>query len=195
MPPRAHVTSVQALESFRASLLIYVSKARPTLEEVSADVLRARSWLENEQRTHWENEVRKRTRALEQAQQALFSAKLSNLRKESAAEVKAVHLAKRALEEAREKLRRVKQWTREFDSRVEPLVKQMEKLHTLLSNDLVQAAAYLAEAIATLESYADVAMGATASAPPPAQARDLNPGPSREAAPGVPAGADKPVEP
>ncbi len=42
MPERAHVTSVDALESFRANLIIYLSKARPTLEEVSADVQRMR---------------------------------------------------------------------------------------------------------------------------------------------------------
>ena len=64
MPERAHVTSVDALESFRASLIVYLSKARPTLEEVSADVQRTRGWLEDEQRTHWENELRRRSRAL-----------------------------------------------------------------------------------------------------------------------------------
>ena len=48
MPERAHVTSLEALESFRASLILYVSKARPTLEEVSADVVRTRLWLEND---------------------------------------------------------------------------------------------------------------------------------------------------
>ena len=63
MPDRAHVTSVDALESFRANLIIYLSKARPTLDEVSADVQRIHGWLENEQRTHWENELRRRSRA------------------------------------------------------------------------------------------------------------------------------------
>jgi hypothetical protein len=77
---KANVTSVEALKAFRASLIIYVSKARPALEEVSADVQRMRSWLENDQRTHWENQLRRRLKVLEQAQQALFSAKIGNLR-------------------------------------------------------------------------------------------------------------------
>ena len=63
MPDRAHVTSVEALESFRANLIVYLSKARPTLDEVSSDVQRIQGWLENEQRTHWENELRRRGRA------------------------------------------------------------------------------------------------------------------------------------
>ncbi len=78
MPQKAHVTSVEALEAFRSSLIVYVSKARPTLEEVTADVLRTRLWLETEQRTHWEGQVRRRAKELEQAQAALFSARISN---------------------------------------------------------------------------------------------------------------------
>jgi hypothetical protein len=157
MPERAHVTSVDALESFRANLIVYLSKARPTLEEVSAAVQRMRGWLEDEQRTHWENEFRRRSRALQEAQQALFSAKLSNLREASAAEQMAVQRTKRARDEAEGKLRVLKQWNRVFDNRVDPLVKQMEKLHTVLAHDMVQAVAFLAQAIQTLDAYARIA--------------------------------------
>src|SRR2546427_5672453 len=146
---QAQVTSVDAIEAFRSSLILFLSKARPTLEEVSADVLRTRSWLENEQRTRWEHEVRRRHKELEQAQQALFSARLSNLRKESAAEVMAAHRARRELDEAENKLRILKRWAREFDGRVQPLLKQIEKLHTVLANDMVKATAYLAQAVNT----------------------------------------------
>jgi len=157
MPERAHVTSVDALEAFRANLIIYLSRARPTLEEVSADVQRMRAWLEGEQRTYWEKEVRQRSRALQEAQAALFSAKLSSFREASALEAMAVQRAKRALDEADGKLRVLKQWNRVFDNRVDPLVKQMEKLHSVLAHDMVQAIAYLAQAIETLDKYAEVA--------------------------------------
>jgi len=167
MPQKANVTEIDALESFRARLLVYVFKARPTLEEVSADVLRLRLWLEGQQRTHWENEFRKRTRRLEEAQQALFGAKLSNLRKESAAEVNAVHRARRDLDEAEHKLRVLKQWARDFESRVEPMVKQMEKLHTILANDMIQAAAFLDQAVKTLDAYAGTVVP-SAAVPGPA---------------------------
>jgi hypothetical protein len=157
MPDRAHVTSVDALESFRANLIVYLSKARPTLEEVSSAVQRTRGWLENEQRAHWEGELRRRSRALEEAQQALFSSKLSSFRETSAAEQMAVQRSRRAVEEAEGKLRMLKQWSRVFDNRVDPLVKQMEKLHTVLAHDMVQAVAFLAQAVNTLDAYAEVA--------------------------------------
>jgi hypothetical protein len=170
MTQKANVTALDALEAFRADLVLYISKARPTLEEVSAEVLRARLWLENEQRTHWENQLRRRTRELEQAQQALFSARISNLREETSAEVNAFHRAKRAHDEAEGKLRILKRWNRDFENRVQPLVKQTEKLHTLLTNDLVQAMAYLAQAVSTLDAYAGSLPPSAAPGPAPAGA-------------------------
>jgi len=164
MPQKAHVTSVDAIEAFRANLIHYVSKARPTLEEVSADVLRARLWLQDEQRIYWEGQVRRRAKELEEAQQALFSARIANLREESTAEQANFHRARRALNDAQDKLRILKTWNREFDSRVGPLVKQMEKLHTILANDLTQAIVYLAEAIRALDAYAGIQPSAAPSA-------------------------------
>jgi hypothetical protein len=160
MPQKAHVTSLDALESFRSNLIIFLSQARPAVDEVSADVLRTRMWLENEQRMHWENQVRRRIKELEQAQQALFSARLGALHTGSSMEQLQVHRAKAGLVDAESKLRIVKKWDREFEGRVQPLVKQMEKLQTVLSNDMVQAVAYLTQAINTLAAYAE-----TGSAP------------------------------
>src|SRR4051812_13752597 len=100
MPDKAHVTSVEVLDAFRTSLILYVSKARPAVEEVSADVLRAKLWLENDQRLHWEAQVRRRGIALEQTRQALSSARMSNLSQAGSAELMAFHKAKRAFEEA-----------------------------------------------------------------------------------------------
>ena len=175
MPDRAHVTSVDALEAFRSSLIVYLSKARPTLEEVSSDVQRMRSWLEGEKRLYWESEFRRRSRALQEAQAALFSSRLSRMREASAAEQMAVQRAKRALEEAEAKLRVVKQWNRVFDNRVDPLVKQMEKLHTVLANDMVQAVAFLTQAVQTLGAYAEVAPP-PAAGPAPAGSKGAEPG-------------------
>jgi chromosome segregation ATPase len=157
MPERAHVTSLDALDSFRASLIVYLTKAKPTLEEVSNDVLRTRVWLENDQRTHWENQLRQRGKRLQEAEQALFSARLSNLREATDAEQMAVQRARRAFEEAENKLRRVKQWIREFDTRIEPLVKQLDHLRNLYTVDMPHAVATLAEIIKTLSDYAGLA--------------------------------------
>jgi hypothetical protein len=157
MSQKAHVSSLDALQAFRSDLIVYLNQARPALDEISAEVLRTRMWLENDQRVYWENQLRHRTRDLEQAQQTLFSARLGVLRKESAAEQLAVRKAKESVEAAMQKLRTVKKWDRDFESRVQPLVKQMEKLHTVFSNDMVQALASLTQTINILAAYAEIA--------------------------------------
>jgi DNA repair ATPase RecN len=165
MPEQAHVSSVDALEAFRSSLIVYLSKARPALEEVSADVMRTRSWLEDEQRTHWENEMRRRLRALQEAQQALFSARLSTFREETSAEMMMVQRTKRAFQEGEEKLKVIKKWTRDYDNRVGPLLKQTEKLQTVLAHDMAHAVAFLTQAINALHAYAGVVPSSSTTAP------------------------------
>lgn len=172
MPERAHVTSVDAIKAFKTSLIVYLSKARPTLDEISADILRLRLWLQDDQRVHWEGEIRRRARKLEDAQQALFSARISNLSDATSAEQMALNRAKKAMDEAQEKLRTVKRWTRDFDSRVEPMAKQLAKLQTMLSEEMPRAVTYLTHAIGSLDAYANVAQPLAAEAPasPPAAA-------------------------
>ena len=174
MPERANVTSVEAIELFRSQLIVYLTKARPTVEEASAEVVRTRSWLETEQRVHWEKEMRRRAKTLEQAEQELFSSRISSLKDESSLQQLAVQRAKRALEEADGKLRVVKRWAREFDNRIQPLLKQIEKLHTVLSHDMVKGVASLTQTVNTLAAYAEVGQapassgsgGAAATNPP-----------------------------
>lgn len=168
MAERAHVTSVDAIESFRAHLIAYLGKARPLLEDASDEVSRTRQWLESDRRVFWENQVRRRTKILQEAQQAVFSARLSNLRETTTAEQVAVQRAKRALNEAEEKLRIVKKWALEFDHRADPLVKQLESLRTMLGNTMPKAVSHLAQVVKTLDAYAGVVppAGAPVAAPP-----------------------------
>jgi hypothetical protein len=181
MPQGAHVTSTEAIEAFRASLFIYLSKARPLLEDACDEVSRTRQWLQQEQRVHWENNRRRRAKQLEEAQQALYSAHLANLREPTAAEQAAVTRAKRSLTEAEEKLRILKRWTLEFDGRVGPLLKQLEQLRTLLVNDMPKAAAYLAQLLKTLAAYAAVPAGASV---PPVVKTEVTEGAGGAASPG-----------
>lgn len=157
MPDQAHVTSVHAIESFRGDLITYLTKAKPILEEACDQIFRTRDWLERDRRMFWENEVRRRSRALVDAQQALFSAQLSKLRSVTTAEQMAVAKARRALTEAEQKLQTVKKWSRDFDQLVQPLLKELEQLRSLLARDMAQAALHLSEIVKSLDAYARVA--------------------------------------
>jgi len=86
MPQRANITSVEAIQAFRTNLLIYLGKARPALDEAGSEVMRVRLWLETERRPYWRKEFLNRSRRLEDAESALFSAKMSSFSEASAAQ-------------------------------------------------------------------------------------------------------------
>ena len=88
MSQRANVTSVEAIEAFRSNLIVYLSKARPTLEEITDQLVRLRQWVQIDQRVLWENVLRRRMRELEDAKAALLSTKLSSLKEAGSMEQK-----------------------------------------------------------------------------------------------------------
>ena len=68
----------------------------------------------------------------------------------------AVDKAKRSLREAEERLKIVVRWNRQFDSRVEPLAKQVDGFRNLLDGTIPKATAVLARTIEALHAYKDV---------------------------------------
>ncbi len=166
MPERAKVTSLEALEAFRARLIVYREKAGRVLDEVSDNVTRTRLWLETDRPAYWHNQIRRLSRELEQAQQELFSARLSGLRDSSINQQMAVQKLRRAIREGEDKAKTVKQWQRQFDTRIEMPARQAEKLRHFLEHDLSKAIAFLNEAIKSIAAYAEL----TPSAPKPVAA-------------------------
>jgi hypothetical protein len=169
MPDRAKVTSLEALEDFRARLIVYRDKAGRVLDEVGEEVTRTRLWLDHDCQTRWQREIRARGRELEMRQQELFSAQLSGLLEASAVQQAAVQKARRAIRDAEEKLSVIKRWRQQYDHRVEPAAKQVEKLRHHLGHELGLAVAQLAEISKTLAAYAELSPSAAAPAPKPAE--------------------------
>lgn len=155
MAEQARVTSTDVFESFRSSLIVFLSKARRSMDDVGDEVRRTRNWLQHDQRLHWEGEVRRRNKLLDQAQQELMSARLTGNR-ETGLMVRqaAVNKAKQALSEAEAKLLRVKKWIQNYDHCADPVVKRLESLRQFLDNDLPKATAYLHNVQKTLDQYA-----------------------------------------
>jgi hypothetical protein len=156
MSERAEVTSISAISDFRSALLVYISKVRPLLDDSADEVLRMRDWLRGTQRMHWENQVQSRTRALADAQQALFSAELAKLRAPSTAETTAVQKARRALSAAEEKLRTVKRIAGSFEKEALPRLKQIENLRSVVASDLLEGVRFLERVVESLERYSEV---------------------------------------
>ena len=167
MATQAKVTSTEALEAFRASLVVFLAKARRALDDSNDEVRRTRQWLQHDQRVHWEGELRRRTRQLEQAQQELMSARLgTNQQSAVMARQMAVAKAQRDLAEVEGKLRKLKGWNQNYDSAADPIIKRMDKLRQAL-DELPKAIAYLVNVQKALDAYTDSAGPVTAPATEP----------------------------
>ena len=167
MADRAQVTSVEAIESFRSALIVYLSKTRPALEEMSNEVLRAKQWLQNDQRRLWETEMKARTKKLERARAELFSVSMSKMQEVSSVQQLMVHRAQAAYDEAEKKLAMLKKWDRELENRSEPLVKQVDQFQSFVSAEMPRAIAYLSQVIRALEAYTEVRTGGSTDATMP----------------------------
>ena len=158
MADQAHVTSLEALEIFRTNLILFLNKARVQVDEAGGEIRRTQGWLQNDQRLFWEREIRRRRRALDQAEADLLNAKMSALRDNLSVEMMAVRRAKKEFVEAEEKLQNVKRWSRNFESGIAPLAKKLESLRGVLDYELPKAVSFLLEVQKALESYAETGL-------------------------------------
>lgn len=164
MPGQAQITSLATLEAFRSDLIVFLAQVQPVLDEVGSEVVRAKFWLQNDQRETWEKQARQRRRRLEEAQAELFNTRLSSLQESSSLQQMVTHRAQQAVHESEQKLVSLKKWDRELENQAEPLVKQVGQLQSFLANDLAKAVIYLTQIIQTLEAYAEFLPSGPASA-------------------------------
>jgi uncharacterized coiled-coil protein SlyX len=133
------------------------------VEEVSNELLRTRVWLESDQRNYWNKEIRLLGRQLEEAEQALFAARLSTLETKSALQEMAVQRLKRKLRDAEDKQHVTRNWSRALEDRAAPMLKEVESLQSFLAIEMGRALAHLDQVVKTLDAYARVAPAGLAS--------------------------------
>lgn len=167
MSGQAQITSIEALEAFRAHLIQFLAEIRPVVDEAGGEVVRMRYWLQNEQRDFWQNQLRRRQRKLEEAQAELFNARLSTFQDSTILPHMAVQRAQRAVQEAEQKLVAIKKWERELDNLAEAQLKQLDQLRGFLAADLHKGVAFLNQVMQALEAYTSVAAPAAPVAPAP----------------------------
>jgi hypothetical protein len=160
MGTQARVATTDAFESFRASLIVFLGKARRAVDDAGDEVRKTRGWLQHDQYVHWEGELRRRTKLLDQAQQELRSAQFTGNRDSVLMQRQvAVHKATQSVEEAEAKLRCVKKWNQSYDNNADPILKRLEGIRQYLEIDLPKAITFLNSARETLERYSDLPPG------------------------------------
>lgn len=153
MDQQARITDTDALENLRSALIVFQARAKRSVDEVIDEVRRTKRWLEQEKRDFWKNQIRVRNRKLEQAEQELFNAKLSEFRDSIAREKMIVMKLRAAVAEAEEKLKAVKFWDRNYEGSVEPLAKGLTSLREFLEQDMPRGIWQIANSIKALDAY------------------------------------------
>lgn len=167
MSDQVRITSIDAIEAFRGDLIQYISKARTALEDMEGDVRRTQTWLDTDRAQYWLGQAKSWTKKLQQAEQELYSANLTDPRASHSFQKMNVLKARRKLEEAEEKIRIVKKWRQTFENRSTSLLRQLDPLFHIVGQKLPKGVHSLTEAIKTLQAYAENA--APAPPRPPAE--------------------------
>lgn len=163
MADQARISNLDAIESFRSALIVFISKTRQSLEMTLDAVKKTRGWLQTEQPAFWSAQIRQRQKKLDQANAELMSARMSEFVEAPTVQQMAVRKAKAALEEAQAKLERTKAWARDYDRAVDPLARKLDALRDFVDNDLALATSYLVEIQKILSAYAETHAPANAT--------------------------------
>ena len=155
MSDQANVSSIDALEAFRADLIRYVERARVALEDSEGEVRRTRTWVEVDRATYWTMQFKQRTKKLEQAEAELYNVAITRPRENHAVQKMQAEKAKRDLDEAEVKMRKLKHWRQTFDNRVTPLLRQLDPMFFLVCQHLPKGIHMLTESIKNLQAYAE----------------------------------------
>ncbi len=155
MAQQARVTSIAELEAFRASLVRFIEQSRRALDDVTGEVRRTRGWLDSDRTLHWDREIKRARRALDQAEQELYSANLSSIKTSDSFRKMAVLKARRRLAEVVEKRKTVKHWREVFDQETGPQLRHVEALYDKLARGLPAGVVSIGESIRALEAYAE----------------------------------------
>lgn len=159
MANQAKVGSLDSIKSFRTSLVIFIERMTNSLDEVSDEVKRTRNWVLDDQLNYWRNMKRQWEKKLDQAEQELYSSRLSTLHNTNTEAQMNVRRATQKVDEIDGKIRTVQKWSRGYDSIVEPLARRLDTFRDLLSTKYPKAIFQLDKAIETLESYAEISRG------------------------------------
>jgi len=157
MAEGARVDSVDALQLFKVALWKFQETAAVALGDAESDMHRTLLWLETEQDSHWQGQVRKRQELVARAKEAVRMKKIfkdSSGRQQSAVEEeKALQLALRRLSEAEQKLANTRRWSRVLQKEIELYKGSVQRFATTVQVDIPAAAAHLDSLSSKLDAY------------------------------------------
>ena len=161
MSEQARVESIDSIKLFRRALFKFAEGALTALGDAESEPLRVLMWLETEQTTYWQGQLRKRTELVARCKEAV---RMKTLFKDSTGrtpsaidEQKALQAALRKLQEAEEKVIAVKRYTQKLQKEILLYKGQVQRFATTVQSDVPVWAAKLDAMVGKLEEYVALA--------------------------------------
>lgn len=158
--PSANVTSIEAVREFRAALIQFAEEAGAALETMTAQIHRALDWVEHQQPTHWQQQIKLAFDEVAETRMTLETCMLRTVagHRPSCIEEKQNHkAAKRRLEYCQQMVPKVKQWSVKFRHEADEYRGRMGALDHMVHVDLPRLIALIDRTATALEKYADIA--------------------------------------
>jgi len=160
MASGANIANIEALKQLRIALVKFAEMANVALGDAESDVQRVMNWVQNDQATHWSNQLRKRQEALVKAKEALRHKQIfkdpTGRRQGTAEEEKAVQIAQRRLVEAEQKITAIKRWGRQLEKEAQIYKGSVQRLGTTVTADIPVAISKLDRMTIALQGYVNL---------------------------------------
>ena len=166
--PQARVESLDALTLFKAALWKFQEAATIALGDAESELHRVQMWLETEQQSFWQMQIRKRqeivTRCKEAVRMKTIFKDATGRQQSAIDEQKALQAALRRLEEAEQKLANTRKWARVLQKEVELYKGAVARFAGDVQGEIPAAAAHLDSLLSKLDAYMSVQAGSTGDA-------------------------------
>src|SRR4051812_11175698 len=163
----ARVESIEALKMFRRAIIKFIEAATVAMGDAESEMQRRLNWLENEQDSYWQGQIKKRTEDVAKAKDAVRQKELfkdfAGRTPSADQEKKALRIALQRLEEAERKLAAVRRYAKKLPKEIEVYKGTAQRFATTVQSDLPVAAGKLDAMIRKLEEYAALGPAAAAS--------------------------------
>jgi hypothetical protein len=156
MAQSAKVRSIQSLKDFRVALVTFTEEARNALSGVDMELKRMRDWLERDQLSYWQMQVKRRHEAMMMARTELYRRRISQQGSDAISDTEqkeALKEAERRLKVAEEKVAAVKKLIPIFHHAMAEYVSRASPLADHLSGGMDRSLGSLAKMIDSLEAY------------------------------------------
>ena len=160
MSEQVKVEDFEILALFRVALLKFGQAATQSLFNADSQIARTHSWLEGEQTSYWQSQLRKRAEAVTRARDAVRQKKLykdsSGRIPTAVEEEKALAKCLAALEQAQGKIEAIRKALPKLEKAADLYRSGVARLSTVVSGDIPKAVALLDRLAATLEEYVQI---------------------------------------